>query len=246
MLAKTAQGSIRGGPTRASHLREVDTGDSDKIISTLSSHERNAEDDKADKSSSIPEDRAQHLVERLCSLGIHDENFSREDVLLDVGLFPMGTVKSGDLVEVAALRANVVLKDPSSPVAVPKVAGSAKSRRTGTDRPADPLVHATAAVREHMSPRTFTSKGSGMHIHDRKDLDPQKRYIFVVKEMSHEVKLKHHNLQVSRPIPTSEEYPRSSKLADLYKLQISLSSHIASVFGFKNRMQAIVSKVCDH
>ncbi|KAI9873004.1 MAG: vacuolar membrane-associated protein iml1 [Pleopsidium flavum] len=221
MPTKPTRGQVRG-PTRASLTLNVDTGDSEETFSTFTGHERNAEDSKADKPPSDPKDHAQQLVATLCSLGIHDENFSMEDVMLDVDLFPKDTIKSGDLVEIAALRANVALQESTNPGVVPKGASNARSGSSGTDRSANPLAHNAAAPRGHKNPRTLTLKGSGTQRCDKRDFDPQKRYIFVVKEMNPELKLKHHNLQ---------------------ELQISLSSYIASAFGFKNRMQVMVSKV---
>ena len=38
----------------------------------------------------------------VCSLGVHEEAFSKEDALLDVSLFPQGTVRVGDHIRIVA------------------------------------------------------------------------------------------------------------------------------------------------
>lgn len=184
--------SARGpasGPSSASNRRDLGK--------TSSSHQRDALDRNAPKSPPTPRDQQQQRARIQCPLGIHDENFSREDVLLDVGLFPKDTVTSGDLVEVAALRANVTFPSQTTLDAAPKAPANARHTRSGKHQLADRLPHLTADGQQPSGPRGNPYSGSAIRTTDRRDLDPQKRYIFVVKELSPELKLKHSNLQVS-------------------------------------------------
>ncbi|KAL9120248.1 MAG: hypothetical protein Q9187_003197 [Circinaria calcarea] len=45
----------------------------------------------------------------VCSLGVHDEGFSKEDALLDVSLFPEGTVNVGDYIRIVACDTDSLL-----------------------------------------------------------------------------------------------------------------------------------------
>ena len=45
----------------------------------------------------------------VCSLGVHEEAFSKEDALLDVSLFPNGTVNVGDHIRIVACDTDSLL-----------------------------------------------------------------------------------------------------------------------------------------
>ena len=154
-------------------------------------------------SASTPEDKASQQVEKLCSLSIHDENTSREDVLLDLALFAHDTVKPGDLVEVTALSTTATVQDPASFTAAPRVGFGAKSRRAGKEHLTAPLSDGTAAEEERTDLQAHVSDIPGLRGQGRRDADHHKRYVFVVKAISPELKQKHHNLQVSRSRPRS-------------------------------------------
>lgn len=56
--------------------------------------------------SAAPETKSGASVRLLCSLSIHDENFSKEDVLINLPLFHQGNVKAGTLMQLTALKAS--------------------------------------------------------------------------------------------------------------------------------------------
>ena len=153
-------GSSRG-PFRASHLRHVSTGslaivDEDEYLQSPKATEELPE-------SSFPE-RAQ------CSLWVHDDNFSQDEVLLNPTLFSSRSIKAGDLMQVIALDQSQ--QDNSRPQG-PSLQQENR-RRNGKGH--EPLSSAEP------NPRA---------------LDSKKRYIFVYKEMDPEMGSKQPNIQVS-------------------------------------------------
>ncbi|SLM34016.1 Winged helix-turn-helix DNA-binding domain [Lasallia pustulata] len=149
-------------------------------------------------------------VGRLCPLWIHDDNFSKDQVLLNLALFPRGTVKVGDLIQVVPQSAGTENKDyEHRHDAGPRVK---RSHRGGEDDEETP-------GREPSTPSLEASAKEESAFSSGKESDASARYVFKAKEMGSEL--------LSRN-PT---------------LQISISSTIASAFGFKNRAQVMVSAV---
>ena len=91
-------------PIRASHLRNMSTGNS--IVFPGAVH---ADDTVpgAHIVSAAPEEKPGLPVWLLCSLSIHDEKFSKEDVVLNLALFRDSDVKAGTLMQLTALRRNI-------------------------------------------------------------------------------------------------------------------------------------------
>jgi hypothetical protein len=59
-------------------------------------------------------------VERRCVLWTHDEAFSKEEVVLNLDLFPAGGVKAGDLMAIFALRTDAAVRDFQDKSPTPK------------------------------------------------------------------------------------------------------------------------------
>lgn len=206
MSANIASGVTRG-QMRASHLRHMSTGSS---INNNHDAEKDVSGEDLSEGSKNTNGTALS-AERLCSLWIHDDNFSKDEVLLNLTLFPPGTVKAGHLVQVVPQRPATVSKDFEH-----RHDGGQDvkaSRRGGEDAEnshgKEPSTHLSMEASAEKEGVFFDGKGS----------DASTRYVFKVKEMGSEL--------LSRN-PT---------------LQISVSSTIASAFGFKNRAQVMVSAI---
>ncbi|KAI9852137.1 MAG: vacuolar membrane-associated protein iml1 [Thelocarpon superellum] len=152
-------------------------------------------------------------VRRLCTLWVQDDKFSREDVILNPTIFPPDAVKIGDLVEIAAVESTVAARDFQD-VAPPPV------DEMQLQEPSNALDGSIQAAIEAKAGDSARSVDVKWNIDDEGDeVDQQRRYLFLVKDLSHEHKSKQPNLQVS------------------------LTAHIANAFGFRNRMQVMVSVV---
>ena len=91
-------------PIQASHLRNMSIGNSTVFHAAV-----HADDTVpgAHIVSEAPEEKSGVPVRLICSLSIHDEKFSKEDVVLNLALFHDSDVKEGTLMQLTALRRNV-------------------------------------------------------------------------------------------------------------------------------------------
>ncbi|KAI9830630.1 MAG: hypothetical protein M1819_005440 [Sarea resinae] len=205
-------------PLRASHLRRVDNNGPSvpdvKDAALSGSESRPLTPSGSVRTVISPGGNA----ERALTLWVHDDGGStKEDAVLDLTLFPKGSVKHGDLVEIVAFKPNRPFRDyPDA------TKGAAKD---GSGR-----THAAVNPEETRRPISMGGKRSRSVIHvgddnggtadGNQELDLQKRFVFVVKDVfDSEQKAKYPNLQVC------------------------ISSQIANAFGFKNRMPVMVSVV---
>ncbi len=91
-------------PLRASHLRHMSTG------SSTTFHGAVHQDDTVPAShilSTAPRAKCGDSVRLLCSLSIHDENCSKDDVVINLPLFYGSDVKTGTLMQLTALKGSV-------------------------------------------------------------------------------------------------------------------------------------------
>lgn len=162
----------RRGTLRASHLRQVSNGSSESPYSSrpLTS---------ASEASTAQYDHMplKPPVERRCQIWVHDEAFSREEVVLNLDLFP--DVKAGDLMAIVALKTDSGVRDFQDKV--PK-------------RDSDNLATSMQRERSNSNPRS-PSQPTGADT--KHDLDMGKRYLFVAKDMPKEMLAKHPSLEVS-------------------------------------------------
>lgn len=91
------------GPLRGSHLRQVSTG------SLAESEDSGKEDFDPAHPDSTEELRQDIPIQRLFTLSIHEENFSKDDVVLNSS--SGHTVHEGELLQLRGLKANYKLRD---------------------------------------------------------------------------------------------------------------------------------------
>lgn len=146
----------------------------------------------ADQLALVSEDEKTQPVRRTCSLWVHDDNLSREDVLLDLAVFPKDAVRQGDLLEVAALAENPADEESAPSTVVSNVSNGAES--TGPDKQGIPDTVAQDSAGDGQHTRRSRLREQGKRTSQR-----YSSYVFLVKELSPELKQKYPNLQVSRP-----------------------------------------------
>lgn len=167
MAPIVAPTSRRRAP-RSSHLREVSNGSSDTIESRTASDTGTVQHDPAP--SPLP-------VERKCVLWVHDDGFSKEDVVLNLDLFP--DIKTGDLMAIVALKNESNVRDLQE-----------KPQRRDTDSIA-------ASVHRDRSSSYTRSPGPNTESDAKHDDDVGKRYVFVAKDMPQDMKTKQPGLELS-------------------------------------------------
>ena len=91
-------------PLHASHLRHMSTGSSTTFHGPVHPDVMVSE---AQVVSTPPQTKSGASVPFLCSLSVHDENFSREDVVMNLALFHASDVKAGTLMQLTALKSNI-------------------------------------------------------------------------------------------------------------------------------------------
>jgi DEP domain-containing protein 5 len=174
-----------------SHLRQVSNGSSD-FKSTAPSESGTVHHDP------VP---IKLPVERVCVLWNHDEGFSKEEAVINLDLFP--DVKEGELLATVALKPEPVVRD-------------FQEKAHTSKKDVDTLATAMQRERSNSNPR---SPGPVSANHPKHDIDLGKRYLFVAKDMSKEMKAK-------QP-----------------KLEISVAKHIADLFCLKHRSNVLITTV---
>lgn len=164
----------RRGKFRGSHLRQVsnDTGDSplhSRPLTAASTTPSEATNIRSDFISSKPE------VERRCNIWVHDEAFSKDEVVLNLDLFP--DVKPGELMAIVALKSDT----------------GARDFQEKGQNDADNFASANSRDRSSSNPKSpVPVTGDNKH-----DLDLGKRYLFVAKDMLKDLKIKNPGLEIS-------------------------------------------------
>jgi hypothetical protein len=155
-----------------SHLREVSNGSSEAYDSrpTTASDTGTVQYDPAP--SPLP-------VERKCMLWVHDEGFSKEEVVLNLDLFP--DIKPGDLVAIIALKSDSSARD-------------LQEKAHGVKRDAETLTSSIQWERNTSHPRSPGPNGGG---HAKHHADLGNRYLFIAKDMPKDIKSKQPSLEIS-------------------------------------------------
>lgn len=186
--------SLRG-PMKRSHLRQVSAASLDSL-STSRSLEASHHDAPSDHPST-PDERAIRLSfpgleRRQCTLWVHDETFSREEILFNQTAFSDTGVSAGDVVEILHAR---------------HTADGAHSLKADLGSKSLRDSHAKSSSTLHLDALS-------------KFKTPlQSRCLFVVKPLPQDIKTRHP------------------------KLELSVTTSIANIFGFKNRDTVYVSIV---
>lgn len=153
-------------------------------------------------------------VQKICTLWTHDENFSRDDIVFNGDKFPELPTTPGTLLQIVAINAGTAVRDFSSSV---KTSTHDSPQLKGEALPKDAADVQSRKSRRGSFSRTIDENGSAMP--GGHDVDLEKTYIFASMPLPQDLKAKHANLQVS------------------------IAERIAKVFGFRNRMQVIITEV---
>jgi hypothetical protein len=179
------------GPSRGSHLRKVSAASLDSTSTGRSLGTSQYDPAVAnEKSDGQP---AAGLYRQLCTLWVHDESFSREEVLFNSSAFSETGVKPGDVIEITLVRGG---GDSVHSQLKPEFAARAVSDGNAENNSSLNLGGNSK----------FASRSQG-------------RYLFVVKPLPQDIKQRHP------------------------KLEISVTSSVANIFGFKNRSHVLLSQV---
>jgi hypothetical protein len=118
-------------------------------------------------------------IERRCILWVHDEGFSKDEVVLNLDLFP--EVKAGELMAIVALKTDSGVRDFQDKAQPSKKEGDALA----TTMQRDP---------SNSNPRSpiLANGNDAMH-----DVDLGNRYLFIAHDMCKEMKVKQPSLEVS-------------------------------------------------
>ncbi|KAH7411256.1 vacuolar membrane-associated protein-like protein IML1 [Cadophora sp. MPI-SDFR-AT-0126] len=211
-----APSTLRRNTQRASHLRQVSNGSSETTI--MSRPTTAASDTGTIQHDPIP---LKLTIERKCVLWVHDEAFSREDVVLNLDLFP--EVKPGELMAVTALKTE------------PGVRDFQEKSQTGK-RDSDTLSTSMQRERSSSNPKSpGTVNGSAnRHGSDAKhDPDLWNRYLFLARDMPKDMKAKQPNLEVSIAKHIADAFclkSRSSVLLSTTDAAQNSASHVEMSF----------------
>ncbi|KAJ5908887.1 Vacuolar membrane-associated protein iml1 [Penicillium taxi] len=179
--------SLRG-PMRRSHLRQVSAAS----LETRSPIAHSLEPSHRDHGPT-PDDHtvrmSASLVKRQCILWVHDEMFSREEILLNQSVLGETGIKAGDIVEILPVRPLDTVHSTLKPDSAIKIVRESHPETSSSDT--------TSKFKTPM----------------------QSRCLFVVKPLPPDIKARHP------------------------KLEISVTNSVASIFGFKNRTQVLLSMV---
>jgi hypothetical protein len=193
-MAAVPPSTPRRGTLRASHLRHVSNGSAESPYNSrplsVASETGTAQYDPTP---------LKPPVERRCIVWVHDEVFSKEEVVLNLDLFP--EIKAGDLMAIVALKAEIGVRD---------------FQEKAQKKDADNLATSMQRERSNSNPHS-PNQANGTD--SKHDVDMGKRYLFLAKDMSKEMKAKHPALEVS------------------------VAKSIADVFCFKQRSNVLLTSV---
>jgi hypothetical protein len=155
-------------------------------------------------------------VRKLCAIQTHEQNAagSKEDVIFNIDRFPELGIRPGDLVQISA-----VAEPPPTRNAEKRTPSAAKDASSASTLRAAGSDSERPATSRRVGPQIVTYDENGNTILGPKDGDPQRSFVFVVREMTEEQKQKHQGLQ------------------------ISLSHTIANAFGLKKWTQGLIEVV---
>lgn len=193
----------RPQPFRSSHLRKVSIGSS----TAAHQHAANSATEAIGSQPSFSDfgKFPNPSVRRLCSLLIHDDSFSAEDVVVNLSQFPADNIHEGDLLYVPTRRLVMcatndddrcrrqitALKDPNH-----DVENNRNCMQTGSSNPN--RKRDASHDRQASAPVSIAAAAGiqGPPHRDELGLDPSRRHVFVVKGTSSEQNAKQLGLQV--------------------------------------------------
>ncbi|KAG0652827.1 Vacuolar membrane-associated iml1 [Hyphodiscus hymeniophilus] len=200
----------RRGTQRASHLRHVSNGSSETMYSrpmTTAASDTGAV--QHDPVSIKP------IIERRCNIWVHDEGFSKDEVVLNMDLFP--DVNSGELMAIVALKTDSGFRDFQDKAQTSRTNGEGGTPMSQSDR-------------VHLNPKSPVQALGSVVNHD---VDNAKRYLFIAKDMSKETKAKHPSLEISVAKHVADVFSlkhRSNVLVSTVDSAFSSASHVELCF----------------
>ncbi|TAQ86963.1 hypothetical protein B7494_g4723 [Chlorociboria aeruginascens] len=171
-MSSTQPSTQRRGTLRSSHLRHVSHGSTDL---TYASRPVTPNSSTGTVRHDLHPPKLQ--VERRCTLWVHDEAFSKDEVVLNLDLFPEFQV--GELMAIAALKTDIGVRD-------------FQDKAQGQD--SEMLGVSMHRDRSNSKPRR-PSEPNGVDANHSTDLG--RRYLFMAKNIPKELKSKHPNLEIS-------------------------------------------------
>ena len=133
-------------------------------------------------------------VQKVCTLWIHDENFSRDDVVFNGDKFSELPATPGSLIQILGLKQVTSVRDfqSTNTHTISKDVTQTKAENSSMES-----THATHSRRTRRGSVILTLDENGQPIQGGRDVDLEKSYLFVAKPMPADLKSKYPNLQVS-------------------------------------------------
>ncbi|KAK2627822.1 hypothetical protein QTJ16_002468 [Diplocarpon rosae] len=121
-------------------------------------------------------------IEKKCVLWVHDEGFSKEEIVLNLDLVPFPEVKVGSLMALVALKMDSGIREFQEKIhtsKAPDALGTSMKRERSSSNPESPGAgHGNASDAKH-------------------EIDEWNRYLFIAKDMPKDMKTKYQGLEVS-------------------------------------------------
>jgi hypothetical protein len=175
--------SAARGPVRSSHLRQVSIGST-----TQRSQPQKSNANKSRDSAQSTDDLTNPpkiLERRICSISIHDDTFSSEDVVVNFDAFPQGTLRELDLGSTITHESHTAshdFQDETARPSSPRESAGHKGSKTKS----------TAGSRGHRSARQRQDDSELSH-----EADDSKKCLFIIKNATSHQKAKHPKLEIS-------------------------------------------------
>ncbi|KAG9241519.1 vacuolar membrane-associated protein-like protein IML1 [Calycina marina] len=177
MMSRVLPSTPRRGTFRGSHLRQVSngsTGSSSSNTNTLSRPASSKSDTGTAQYAPVTE---RLVIERRCNLSVHNESFSKEEIVLNFDLVP--GIKAGQLMAIVGLKTDNGVRDFQDKIFYKK--------------DTENLTKDGQRERSSSNPRSLIHKG----VDPKHDVDMGKRYVFIARDIPKELKAKSSTLEVS-------------------------------------------------
>ncbi|KAJ4368182.1 vacuolar membrane-associated protein iml1 [Neocucurbitaria cava] len=156
----------------------------------------------------------QARVQKICTLWTHDDNVSRDEVVFNGEKFPELPTAPGSLLQIVPMNSGTAVRDFQSALKSTEN-DSTPGRSESARKDTGSNSHSRRGRRASL---TITIDENGAAIPGGRDIEIEKSYVFVSSFLPTDLKSKHPNLQVS------------------------IHEKIAKVFGFRHRMQVILTE----
>ncbi|KAH8593446.1 hypothetical protein B0O99DRAFT_547124 [Bisporella sp. PMI_857] len=173
-MSRILPSTPRRGTFRGSHLRQVSSGSLNSSSTNHNSRQASVSSDTGTAQyAPVP---LKTPIERRCNLWVHDEAFSKDEVVLNMDLFP--EINPGDLIAIVASKADSGVRDFQETVSLRKDSdnlGTAKSyRERSKSNPKSPILY---GVKHDAGFGTW--------------------YLFIARDIPKELKTKYPTLEIS-------------------------------------------------